>query len=67
MPHDRRVDARLGSAAYADLEEALARVDGVSAAVMEDRDRALLSTGEGVDRADLERRLTRAVDALRDR
>ena len=51
-------------AAYADLEDALARVDGVTAAVMEDRDRALLSTGEGIDRADLERRLTRAVDAL---
>ena len=64
FPED--IDARLGLAAYADLEDALARVDGVTGAVMEDRDRALLSTGEGVDRADLERRLTRAVDALLD-
>ena len=64
FPED--IDARLGRAAYADLEGALAGVDGVTAAVMEDRDRALLSTGEGIDRADLESRLTRAVSALRD-
>ncbi|MCY4727319.1 hypothetical protein NYO98_13610 [Nocardioides sp. STR2] len=65
FPED--IDTLLGSAAYADLEDALAGVEGVTAAVMEDRDRALLSTGEGVDRADLEQRLGRAVDALRDR
>ena len=63
FPED--IDARLGPAAYADLEDALAGVDGVRAAVMEDRDRALVSTDEGIDRADLEGRLTRAVSALR--
>jgi hypothetical protein len=63
FPED--IDALLGSAAYADLEDALAGVEGVTAAVMEDRDRALLDTGSGIDRADLEHRLTRTVRALR--
>ena len=58
------IDERLGQAAYADLEDALAGVDGVDEAVMEDRDRAILRTRDGLDRADLEHLVTRAVERL---
>lgn len=64
FPED--VHARLGDA-YSELEDVLAGVDGVTEALVEDRDRALVRTRRGVDRADLERRLTQAVEALRDR
>lgn len=62
FPED--IDERLGQAAYADLEDALAGVDGVDEAVMEDRDRAILRTRDGLDRADLEHHVTRAVERL---
>lgn len=57
------IDRRLG-AAYPDLEDVLASVEGVTGAVMEDRDSALVTTRRGVDGADLQRRLTAAVAAL---
>ena len=63
FPED--IDARLGPAAYAALEDSLARVAGVTHALMEDSDRAILTTAGGVAAADLERRVTDAVQALR--
>ena len=62
FPED--IDARLGAAAYASLEERLAEVDGVTGALMEDRDRALLSTRSDVDEAQLELQLDRLVRSL---
>ncbi len=62
FPED--IDIRLGRAAYASLEDGLAAVEGVTAALMEDRDRALLSTRRGVDGAELAHRLDRMVRAL---
>jgi hypothetical protein len=54
----------LGAEAYARLECGLATVEGVTAATMEDRDRAMVSTRRGVGQADLEARLTRVVEGL---
>lgn len=62
FPED--IDELLGPAAYADLEDTLAGVDGVDEAVMEDRDRAVLRTRDGLDRADLEHHVTRVVERL---
>jgi hypothetical protein len=62
FPED--IDARLGAAAYASLEERLGGVDGVTDAMMEDRDRALLSTRGDVDASRLERQLDRLVRSL---
>jgi hypothetical protein len=57
------VDERLG-ARYADLEDVLRAVEGVTEAIMEDRDRAVVSTGHGMDRAELQHRLAQVIEAL---
>ncbi|WP_107766525.1 hypothetical protein [Nocardioides terrigena] len=62
FPED--IDSRLGATAYASLEEKLGGVDGVTVALMEDRDRALLSTRSDVDEAQLELQLDRLVRSL---
>jgi hypothetical protein len=62
FPED--IEERLGSTAYADLEDALAGVDGVDEVIMEDRDRAILRTRDGIDRAGLEHHVTQAVEGL---
>jgi hypothetical protein len=62
LPED--IDERLGPKAYACLEAEFAAVEGVTEAIMEDRDRALLRTRRGVAQADLEARLTRVVEGL---
>ena len=62
FPED--IDDVLGAAAYASLEERLAGVDGVTSALMEDRDRALLSTRSGMDESQLELQLDRLVRSL---
>jgi hypothetical protein len=62
FPED--IDERLGPAAYAGLEDALAGLDGVDEALMEDRDRAILRTRAGIDGTDLEHRVARAVEQL---
>jgi hypothetical protein len=62
FPED--IDDRLGASAYASLEERLGGVDGVTDAVMEDRDRALLSTRSDVDESWLEQQLDLLLRSL---
>lgn len=62
FPED--IDARLGPAAYASFEARLATLDGVTGALMEDRDRALLTTRRGVDATQLEEQLDQLVRSL---
>lgn len=62
LPED--IDDRLGAAAYASLEDRFGAVDGVTEAVMEDRDRAVVSTRHGMDRAELQHRLAQVIEAL---
>lgn len=57
------VDQRLGNA-YPDLEDLLNAVSGVTEAIMEDRDCALVTADRGVTQDDLEQRLEEAVAGL---
>jgi hypothetical protein len=54
----------LRPSAYAELEDRLSAVDGVTEVIMEDRDRAIVYTANGVDAGELTTRLETAVASL---